>query len=58
MKILVTGGSRRVAQGAAVLIAPSAPLPIARVSHDPGAMQRVYDLGREAAEACDLAALQ
>ncbi|MBO6066541.1 MAG: patatin family protein [Kiritimatiellae bacterium] len=43
---------RRVAQGAAVLIAPSAPLPIARVSHDPGAMRRVYDLGREAAEAC------
>lgn len=40
----------RVAAGAAVLIAPDAPLPISRVCHDPGQMQRVYDLGRAAGE--------
>ena len=40
----------RVAAGAAVLIAPEAPLPISRVCHDPDQMQRVYDLGRAAGE--------
>ena len=29
---------------------PEAPLPIARVCHDPKAMQRVYDLGKAAGE--------
>ena len=41
---------QQVAAGAALLIAPEAPLPIARVCHDPEAMQRVYDLGRTAGE--------
>ena len=41
---------QRVAAGAALLIAPEAPLPIARVCHDPKAMQRVYDLGKAAGE--------
>ena len=41
---------RRVADGAALLVCPEAPLPIARVCHDPKAMQRVYDLGRTAGE--------
>ena len=41
---------QRVAAGAALLIAPEAPLPIARVCHDPEAMQRVYDLGKVAGE--------
>ena len=41
---------QRVAAGAALLIAPEAPLPIARVCHDPEEMQRVYDLGRTAGE--------
>ena len=41
---------RRVAAGAAILIAPEAPLPISRVCHDPDRMQRVYDLGRAAGE--------
>ena len=41
---------RRVADGAALLVCPEAPLPIARVCHDPEAMQRVYDLGRTAGE--------
>lgn len=41
---------QRVAAGAALLIAPEAPLPIARVCHDPEAMQRVYDLGKAAGE--------
>ena len=39
-----------VLDGAALLVCPEAPLPIARVCHDPGAMQRVYDLGRTAGE--------
>ncbi len=39
----------RVADGAAILIAPEEPLPISRVCHDPDAMQRVYDIGRAAA---------
>ncbi len=37
---------RRVAEGAALLVCPDAPLPISRVCHDPETMQRVYDLGR------------
>ena len=41
---------RAVAAGRAVLVAPREPLPISRVCHDPAAMQRVYDLGRAAAE--------
>ena len=41
---------QRVAAGAALLIAPEAPLPIARVCHDPEAMQWVYDLGKAAGE--------
>ena len=41
---------QRVAAGAALLIAPEAPLPISRVCHDPEEMQRVYDLGRTAGE--------
>ncbi len=40
----------RVADGAALLVCPEAPLPIARVCHDPEAMQRVYDLGKAAGE--------
>ncbi len=48
---------RRVADGAAVLMAPGEPLPISRVCHDPDTMQRVYDIGRKAAEECDLKAL-
>ena len=41
---------RRVADGTALLVCPEAPLPIARVCHDPEAMQRVYDLGKAAGE--------
>ncbi len=40
----------RVAEGKAMLVCPKEPLPISRVCHDPEAMQRVYDLGREAGE--------
>ena len=39
-----------VLDGAALLVCPEAPLPIARVCHDPEAMQRVYDLGKVAGE--------
>ena len=38
---------RRVAEGAALLVAPPFDLPISRVCHDPDVMQRVYDIGRE-----------
>lgn len=41
---------RRVADGAAILIAPEKPLEISRVCHDPAIMQRVYDIDRKAAE--------
>ena len=41
---------RRVADGAALLVCPEAPLPSARVCHDPEAMQWVYDLGKAAGE--------
>ena len=41
---------KRVAQKAAILIAPEKPLEISRVCHNPEVMQRVYDLGRRAAE--------
>ena len=41
---------RRVSEGAAALIAPKEPLPISRACHDPGTMQRVYDIGRKAGE--------
>lgn len=41
---------RRVAEGAAILIAPEKPLEISRICHDPETMQRVYDAGRTAAE--------
>ena len=40
----------RVAQKATILIAPEKPLEISRVCHNPEVMQRVYDLGRRAAE--------
>ena len=40
----------RVAAGAALLIAPDAPLEISRVCHDPGQMQRTYEVGRRRAE--------
>ena len=40
----------RVSQKAAILIAPEKPLEISRVCHNPEVMQRVYDLGRRAAE--------
>ena len=39
-----------VLDGAALLVCPEAPLPIARVCHDPEAMQRVYDLVKAAGE--------
>ena len=38
----------RVAAGAALLVSPPEPLPISRVCHDPGQMQRVYEIGRNA----------
>ena len=41
---------KRVAQKAAILIAPEKPLEISRVCHNLEVMQRVYDLGRRAAE--------
>ncbi len=44
----------RVAAGKAILIAPPQALEIPRVCHDPDQMQRVYDIGRKTAEACDL----
>lgn len=40
----------RVAAGAALLVAPPVPLPIARVCHDPARMQRVYEIGRHEGE--------
>jgi len=40
----------RVADGAALLIAPDAPLEMSRVCHDPDQMQRVYEVGRRKAE--------
>ena len=40
----------RVAAGAALLIAPDAPLEISRVCHDSDQMQRVYEVGRRKAE--------
>ncbi len=40
---------RRVAAGAALLLAPSAPLEIDRTCHDPKRMQLIYDEGRLAA---------
>ncbi|MBR1589224.1 MAG: patatin family protein [Kiritimatiellae bacterium] len=44
----------RVAVGAAILIAPKAPLEISRVCHAPDVMQRVYDIGRQAVESASL----
>lgn len=44
----------RVADGKAILIAPDKPLEISRICHDPGIMQRVYDIGRKAGESADL----
>lgn len=37
-------------QPGTIVIRPEGPLPIGHVSHDPDEMQRVYDLGRAAAE--------
>jgi predicted patatin/cPLA2 family phospholipase len=42
--------NERVVRGDALLIAPEKPLEISRVCHDSETMQRVYDLGRHAAE--------
>ena len=43
-----------VSAGTAILIAPKESLEISRVCHDPDVMQRVYDIGRRAGEACNL----
>ena len=40
----------RVADGAAILIAPETTLDISRVCHDPARMQAVYEVGRRQAE--------
>lgn len=40
----------QVTKGAAILIAPEKPLEISRVCHDSNVMQKIYDLGRRAAE--------
>jgi predicted patatin/cPLA2 family phospholipase len=40
----------RVEAKAALLVSPPEPLPISRVCHDPGQMQRVYEIGRRAGE--------
>ena len=40
----------RVADGAALLIAPERPLEISRVCHESDAMQRVYEIGRKAGQ--------
>lgn len=40
----------QVAKGDAILISPEKPLEISRICHDPDVMQRIYDLGRRAAE--------
>ena len=40
----------QVAAGCAFLICPDTALPISRVCHDPGTMQKVYDIGRATAE--------
>jgi len=40
----------RVADGAAILIAPERPLEISRICHDRDTMQRVYKVGRNTAE--------
>ena len=45
----------RVAAEKAILIAPKKPLQISRVCHDPDQMQRVYDIGRKAGEAANIA---
>ena len=37
--------------GAALVIAPSAPLPVGRVCHDPAVLQRTYDIGLAAGKA-------
>lgn len=47
----------RVAAGTALLISPDKPLEISRVCHDPDAMQRVYETGRNTA-ASQLNAIQ
>lgn len=41
---------RRVADGAAFLVAPPETLAIGRVCHNPDTMQRIYDLGRQTGE--------
>lgn len=38
------------AEGRCIVISPDSPLPIGHISHSPEDMQRVYDLGREAAK--------
>lgn len=44
----------RVAAGAAILVAPKEPLEISRVCHEPDLVERIYDIGRKAAESADV----
>ncbi|MBQ9337208.1 MAG: patatin family protein [Lentisphaeria bacterium] len=39
----------RAAEGKVLLLRPEGPLPMKRICHDPGRLQRTYDLGRELA---------
>ena len=41
---------QEVRRGSTLAIYPERPLPIGHTSHNPNAMQRVYDLGRESGE--------
>lgn len=41
---------KQVADGHALCIAPSEPLPISRICHNPEQMQKAYDIGRAAGE--------
>ena len=40
----------REKEGRAFVICPEQKLPAGRIEHDPAALQKTYDLGREAAE--------
>ncbi len=41
---------KRAGEGAALVIRPERPLPIARITHDPALVQATYDVGRRTAE--------
>ena len=41
---------KRENEGAAFVIRPERPLPVRRVTHDPGLLQETYDIGRRTAE--------